>query len=344
MQSVIDRITRSVTPEALAEPLADAPTPAAETPAATTPDPTAPPALVSEIKSDEPEGEVVLRARDPKTGQFSDMDQSRTYELSIRDKQTGETRVYNKTLPDLMRMAKDGIAMQKSRDELTYYRQAVPEWQQTHSTLQQENEGLRALATELLSGDEALVIQRRNEYAAEHTPDKVLARRQAQLDAREQSLREEAQRRTSAAQQERFAQTIQTVGARIAPIVQEVESLVGPEAAAGKLMRDTLALQVNGQIPPERFQQLEQYIQGPYREWAQAEAAKRSSLDTKRQHELAEAERVRREAQLNANRTGVATRPIGGSVGSTVPAKPAARGMQDVVNNIIRGNGRPAAA
>lgn len=346
MQSVIDKITRRQTPDnAFTETATDGTVTdpaAALTDGATIPetpaDPSAPPAMVTEITADEPEGEVVLRARDPKTGQFSDMDQTRTYELSIRDKATGETKVYNKTLPDLMRMAKDGIAMQKSRDELTYYREQTPQWQQQHTELQQQVDGLRALALELLTADEGTVIARREAYVAEQSPEKQLQRLKSQLAAQEA----EQTRRALAARQEQArmqtTQQVQALASRIGPVVQEVESLVGPEAAAGKLALMTTPLMVNGVIPPERFPEIERYVSGPYRQWAQAEAAKRTTAAQDAQKQLdqqrAEIRQQQARAQQAANNVGTVMRPVGNATAQAPLPKP--KNVNETIDRIIR--------
>ena len=285
--------------------------------------------LVIAITADEPEGEVVLRARDPNTGQWSEMDQSRTYELSIRDKETGETRVYNKTLPDLMRMAKDGVAMQKSKDELTYYRQQVPEWQTQFTAVRSEAESLRALAIELLTAPDEIVVARREAYAAEQTPEKQIARREAELAARERQI---LAHQAAAQQQQALAQ-------RIGPIVQEIESLVGREAAAGKLSLEMAPLMVNGRIPPERFPQLEAFVHGPYRAWAQAEAAKRGTAQSEVQRQLEAVNRTRQAAQQAANAAAAATRPVGSVTGGMPAPRKAPGNARETVDAIIAGHG-----
>jgi hypothetical protein len=273
------------------------------------------------------------------------MDQSKTYELSIRDKVTGETKVYNKTLPDLMRMAKDGIAMQKSRDELTYYREQVPAWQQTHETIKQEAESFKALAMELLTADEGTVIARRQAYAAELTPEKELARLRAQIQAGQvsQTVPAPAQQPAQPQINPQVQQQQAALAQRIGPAIQNAESVVGPEAAAGKLVRDLAPLMVNGVVPVERFAEVEAYVNGPYREWVTAQGAAKQTASTQAAKELEAAKAERQRAQLSARTAGTATRPTG-VLSNAAPApvsKPQARGVNDVINNIVR---RPIAA
>ena len=328
--AVADLTAATEQPEATETPVEGAPEPQVETPAATL-----------EIVATDEDGETVLRARDPKTGQFAEMDQTRTYELAIKDKTTGETKLYQKTLPDLMRLAKDGIATQKyqtevrqAHDELSYYRQNVPAWQKSHETIQQKAEGYKALAMELLTADENTVISRREAYAAQNTPDRVVARERAALDA-------ERQRLASERQSWQFRQQVDTVMNRIQPAIQQAESLVGPDAAAGKLTRGTAHLYVNGRIPPEHFPQLEAFVQGPYLQWAQQEAA-RINGSTAEAAKLAEAARkAQATAQKVVNQTGRQVAPAGTNNGAAPRTAP--KDVNDAIERISLGRNRMTA-
>jgi hypothetical protein len=345
VQGVIDKITRRpVADDALEELRTEEAAGPTDTvpPITEAPVVEAAPSMVAEIKSDEPEGEVVLRARDPKTGQFSDMDSTRTYELSIKDKQTGETKVYQKDLPGLMRLAKDGLAMQRSRGELDTLRTQVPQFQQNLQQLQETNKGLQDLAIELLSAPDDVVIARRQAYANENTPDKVFQRRSAELQQREAALAAEETRRQQTAHEQMIGQAVNVLGQRLGPTIAEAEGLVGKELAAGQLMLALAPLMVNGVIPPQHFQQVEQYVTGPYKEWVKAEAAKRTASQTQQTEELNAAKAERAKAQLNARNAGIATRPVGGNAGNanaTPQTKP--RNVDEAINRIIR---RPVAA
>lgn len=295
------------------------------------------PAATLEIVETDENGETVLRARDPKTGQFSEMDQTRTYELSIKDKATGETKLYQKSLPELMRLAKDGISTQKfqnevkqASEELTYYRQNVPQWQAEQQRIAQEAEGYKALALELLTASEDRVVTRREEYAAQNTPEQKLARIQAEMDA--------MQRRFASEQQSfQVRQQVETSVARIRPAITEVETLVGKDAAAGKLMLGTAHLMQNGQIPPHKFPELIAYVEGPYRQWANEEAARQKSIAAEAT-KLAEAARLAQaNAQKAVNTTGRTAVPVG-AAGS--PSRPPARDTNEMIERIALGRNR----
>lgn len=296
-----------------------------------------PPATTLEIVATDESGEMVLRARDPKTGQFSEMDQTRTYELALKDKATGETKLYQKSLPELMRLAKDGISTQKfqnevrqSHDELTYYRSNVPQWQAERETVQQELEGYKSLALELLTASEDQVVNRRETYASQNTPEHKLARVQAEMDAMRTKL-------ASDQQSYQVRQQADTALARIRPAITDVETLVGVDAAAGKLARGTAHLLQNGQIPPNRFPELIAYVEGPYRQWANEEANRQKGL-TAEAAKLAEAARLAQAtAQKAVNNTGRTLAPVG-SAGS--PSRAAPKDVNDAIERIALGRNR----
>ena len=296
---------------------------------------------VGELSIDD--GELVLRAERNADGTYKNkIDPTAKHDFEIRNKETGEVIKYSKTIPDLVRLAKDGIATQKyqtevkqAHDELTHYRTKVPEWQQSFDRLQQDAEGYKALAMELLTSPEHQVVERREAYAAQNTPERQLARERAALVAEQNRLAAERQNW-------QFTQSLSSVTSRIAPAVQQVESLVGQDAAAGKLARESARLMVNGRIPPERFADLIAYVEGPYLQWAQGEAAVRSGV-TAEAAKLAEAARV---AQANAqkvvNTTGRANLPVGNGQTGNGP-RTAPKDVNDAIERISLGRARRSA-
>lgn len=343
MESVIAKMTHKpipqdgvetvVTPDGQVPPNAEVVTESPGAEAAPTETPAQNLDLVQEVTADEPEGQVVLRARDPKTGEFRQFDKTMEFELSIRDKETGETKVYNKNAEQLMRLAKDGISARKQLDELHYYRQNTPEWQRNFQGIQQKAEGLEALAVQLLTADEPTVVALRQQYQAELTPEKELARLKAQI-AQQGRVQAETQ------QQQTLRQNAAAFGAKVAPIVQSVAALVGEDAAAGKLARETSRFMVNGTVPPERFAELEAFITGPYKTWAENVAS--ASAETKRQAEAATkaANEAKVKAQQAVQATGRAIRPVGsaGPDRPAVPPKP--KNVNEAMERIIK---RPVA-
>lgn len=304
-----------------------------------------PPAMVAEISYDEPEGQVVLRARDPVTGQFSDIDQSRVYELSMKDKETGEVRVYNKSLPELTRLAKDGISSQKRMaamtGELAQLRQTAPQHEQRATAAEARASQLEALALELLTADESLVVERRAQYSSEQTPEKQVARLEAQLTAERAERQRSIDAARTTAQQQGFQHAAATLASRIGPTCKAVEGMVGREAAAGKLALETAHLMVNGQIPPAHFPQLEAYITGPYQQWATAEAAKRTTASSSAAAAQDAARQTQIRAQQAARNIGSAINPTGGMAGNIPLPQAKPKSMTEAMDRIIRG--RPVA-
>lgn len=345
--SVLDR-----QPEAVVTPPSDSPAPTGDSVATVEGQATAtPPALVPKIDLDDADATMAMRARDPNTGQFSEMDQSRIYELSIKDKQTGEERIYQKTLPDLMRLAKQGVHMQRAAGELNHYRQEFPKVQEQFTRMtgeltaaQTKAQQLEQLAVELLTAPAELVDQRRYAYAQQFTPE-------AENERLRQALRERqntpafnappaAQPQVQPQQDPQIQQLVGAFKQRIAPILAEVESTVGREQAVGQMALFTLPLLVGGQIPPHRLGEVEAYIQGPYREWAKSVAASRTTAA----QELATARQVQARAQAAANNVGSATRPVGGVASNAPVAQPPARNREDLINRISRGQGSASGA
>lgn len=329
MSAVLDTINNRVVPqdEPVAEPAAvEGEAPAVEG-APVEEDDNSP--LVTLIQFDEPDGQVDLRSRDPETGQFREMDASQAFEFSMKDKATGETRSYNKTLPELVRLAKDGIAMQQSRDELQAYRQGLPQMQTLLQQKEEEAKGLRALAEQLLTGTPDYVNQQRAAYAQEMTPEKIYARQLAELQQERARI---AAQQTNTQQAYENRQTDALTGA-IGPVIQEVEGLVGPEMATGKMMRDTVHLMVNGRYPPQNFPALQAYVHGPYLQWAKEAAAKKAQTAT----ETVKAKETQKAAQAAVRAAGAATRPstVASGAASATPVSKAPVGLEATIQSII---------
>lgn len=300
-------------------PEGEAPAPEADVPAATT---------ATELLEETPEGEIKLRARDPETGQFAEMDTKRTYELSMKDKATGETKVYEKDLAGLMRLAKDGIGLQRmqseiqrSANELTYYREHAGKWEAQTKQLQDTASQYEALAKRLLLAPDHEVVAMREQYQQEMTPDKIAARQLQSLDAERQRL---------ASEREHFAlqQQLDAFRSRVSSAISEAQQLAGEANAGWKLMQETAPFMVNGRIPPDRFDAVAQYITGPYLEWAKQQA-KPAATTT---------ETVRKLQQTNqklVNQVGGAVRPVGRS-GADVAPKTAPRNVNDAIDRILK--------
>lgn len=314
-------------------------------------DPTAPPAepsQVMEVVVQDADGQdYTFRARDPKTGQFAPMDVDRVFEWEGgKDKVTGEVKVYRKSMKEMQRLAVDGIAMQKSREELNYYRQNAPEWQKGHQQLEQkvtqaqsEAQQLRNLVHQLLTEDETWVVSEREKYAKQFTPEQQMARLQNRI-AELESGRNIPQQTQPPARPAVDPQVQQMVGGfvqRTAPILEQVGQMVGEEAATGKFVRFTTPLLVNGQIPPHRLAEVEAFVQGPYLQWAQEQAASKTNATQELERARAQAAAIQARAQAAANQVGAAQRPAGGLPSNAPVQLPPARNREEAIHRIATG-------
>ena len=275
---------------------------------------------------DDPDGEVVMTAERNADGTFkTQIDPTQKFDLKVKDKQTGETKTYTKTIPELLRMAKDGLSAQKIHDEVGYYRKNVNEWKDSHESLTRTTEQLRNdlqqqmdLNRELLTADEALVVQRRDEFAKEMSPERELARLKEGLAKKERDAK------TSAEEQRTAKMVTDFATARLAPAVNEAQTALGSRRAQEMLAFELLPFQVNGRVPPEKLYALEAHLNGPFLARVRAEAAAKSAPDPR----IAEAELARRTAEQNAQR-------IANTVGRSIsPVTSAANAGSDLTKPV----------
>lgn len=351
-QSALDRIiTQSPMPDgtpvsgtpATVEPAPAAPGADPEQATAAPADPTAAPAETAASEPTGPvgevvvdDGEIVLTAERNADGTFkTQIDPSQKFDIKIRDPETGETKVYSKTVPEVLRMAKDGVWGQKVRDEVKYYRDNVETWQQTHETLRGTVGDLQAqldaqmeLNRELLTADEELVVRRRDEYAAEMSPEKRLARLEEDI-----AERDRATARTAREQKDMQAVT-SFANARLVPAIQQAEAMVGTEMVQMKLALDLIPFQVNGKVPPEKLAAVEAHLNGPFMQWAKAEAARRSAIRPEVQAQLDAARAAEVRAQTVVNQVGRQIAPVG-TAGADPAPKVRPKNVHDAIESII---------
>lgn len=351
LNAMIERIARDS--EAARTP--DAPLPLAEpTPLVVDPStpPAAPPAVAlgaeGQIMVDG--DDITLRAERNADGTFkTQIDPTQKFDIEMRDPETGEMRKYTKAIPEILRMARDGVWGQKVKDEVSYYRNEVPKWEATHQqlasqlqTIQHQSQGLQeqldaqmALNRELLTAPDEFVIQRREEFAHEMSPEQRLAKLEASLREREANFRSEQQRTQQAQQATSFIQT------RLAPVLTQAETTLGNteyarQLVAGQISLATMPLLVNGQIPPSAWPQVEAYLQGPFQQWVQQTAAYQQNLQTSAASSQEQIRRAQANAQAAVNTAGQLLRPVGSSNGTmaSAPQGPP-KSMNDAMNRII---------
>lgn len=265
--------------------------------------PDAPTQEVLEAGTDVGTGDALFRIRDKNTGQWKAAGAD-VIELAFRDATTGEVKTYEKTLPELARMARDGVAASKLMPEVKYYRDNIKGWENNSKQLQAKLDAQMNLNRELLSSEEKY-LERREQYQTEMSPDKRVERLQAELNARDAAAQRATAQKQFEGQVSGFYQT------RVQPVVNEAMKVLPPEMVIGRITTDTLPLMVNGVIPPQHWQQLEAYMRGPFATWAKTEGAKWAAQSSARTTATAAATAAQKAAQVAKQEQARAMQPVG---------------------------------
>ena len=345
LNAMIEKIAREKAPQTT-EPVVEAAPVVAAAPVVV--DPAAPPPPVAigadgEIKVDG--DDITLRAERNADGTFkTQIDPNQKFDIQMRDPETGEMRTYTKSMPEVLRMARDGVWGQKVKDEVSYYRKEVPQWQesfkqvsaeaqtlrQTTASLQEQLDAQMALNRELLTADDEIVIRRREEFAHEMSPEQRLARLEAQIRQERETAQLTERQQAVAREADTFIST------RLAPVLSKAEADLGStefarQLVAGQIALATTPLLVNGQLPKEAWPKVEAYLSGPFQSWVQQTAAFQKSQQV-------ESDAVRKAqvaAQAAVNATGQVIRPVGhASIAAPAPSGPP-KNLNDAVNRII---------
>lgn len=327
--------------------------PPGSTPPADVPDPVAAGEPTSELSIDD--GDVLLSSQRNPDGTFkTKLDPNEKVDLVIKsviDPETGKPKVYSKSLPELARLAKDGITLQQTvqkvqgelkavQPEVDYYRAEVPKWQTHVQSLREQLDQQMALNRELLSADDEIVIQHRDRYRQEMSPEKQLERLRAERAAEvadrqksEQQQQAEARRARHEGVATSFAQS------RIAPSLQAAEVAgLSPYAVTGLVTTITNDLMVNGVIPPANWPEMERRItapDGPFQTEVRQEQARRAKDTGDVQAAREAAERLQRQAQAVVNTDGRLMAPIGRAGADSAPTLPKPRNVQEVKDRLI---------
>ncbi len=328
--------------------------PPAETPADSSPadasasPPAASAAPTEPVEPTEPTGELsldegtlILRAERNADGTFkAKFDPTAKLDFEIIDKTTGEKKAYSKTLPEVVRLAKDGVALQAKVQTLTpeveYYREHAPKWAETHDTqvrqltdVQQQLADMAALNRELLSAPDEVVIRHREEFAKANSP-------QERLDRLERERAEERRAAQAREQSQALATKAQTfVQSKLAAAIEDAKSVYDMDTIMGRLTRITQPLMVRGRIPPERWTALEQEIKGPFTQWV-AEGRAKKAADEKRAADLAASTRsAQTAAQIAVNGAGSATAPVGRAAPDHAPAPQKPKNVKEAMDRLI---------
>jgi hypothetical protein len=240
-------------------------------------------------------------------------------------------KIYLKSPAELVRMARDGVAGQQFREEVKQYREAVPQLAQRLESMESELEAQRALNLELLT-DESRYLARREEWDRLNSPEERLRRIEAEREyefTTRRAQQEEAQRRNVILSY--YTQEVKPVQDDLLAGFPEVSL----EAKMGRIALDTAPLLVNGIIPPERLPEYKAYLNGPFREWVQSEAAKRSQAETQRRTQL---DTERRKAQTVVQSVGRQLAPNGKAAPDAPPPRPKPRNREEAKQAILGRN------
>ncbi len=308
---------------------------------------------VSEISIDD--GEVTLASqRNPDGTYKTKLDPNEKVDLVIKtiiDPETGKPKVYSKSLPELARLAKDGITLQQTvqkvqgelkavQPEVEYYRTNVAQWKEHTESLTQRLADMEALNRTLLSAEDEVVIQHREAYKAEMSPEKQLERMQAERKAEQEQAKQTAQQQAAKARQEQIQKIATTfVESRIAPSLKAAEAAgLSKHTVTGLVTHITSDLMVNGVIPPANWPEMERRItapDGPFQTELRAESARRTTESDSVKAAREAAERSQKQAQAVVNADGRLMAPIGRAGPDSAPKLPAAKNTKEVLDRII---------
>lgn len=289
-------------------------------------------------------GDVVLASQRNADGTYkTKLDPTEKVDLvikSIVDPETGKPKVYSKSLPELARLAKDGITMNQTvqkvtselqavQPEVEYYRTNVPKWQEHTQSLEQRLADQIALNQELLTAEDEIVIQHRERYKSDMSPEKQLERMKAEREQEQLTAKQQHQARIARSFHE----------SRIAPALQKAtDAGLDDYTVRGIVSALTDDLTVQGVIPPAKWPEMERRINDPNGPLAKAIATRsaqqsQESADVKAAREAAEA--AQRQAQSVVNAVGRQMVPVGSAGRDSAPAPTKPKNSQEAIRNMI---------
>ena len=292
---------------------------------------------------DDSEKDVASVADAPGAGKF----RVRTEEGSFTETpavkvefQVGE-KVYTKGVPELVRMAIDGVAGQRAVAQARQLEsEVIPRLQgEAQTQIAQMRADLEAqieLNAAILADETGETWAKNHEkFAQARSPEQIARRAQEEANAARAALAE--------SQQTQYVQHIHAT--QIKPVFDRVAAEcpdVSDHTKAGFVADLTKDLLVNGRIPPERFAELVGRMNGPYVEMARAEQARhtqaKAALDAEVAKARAEAQAELRKAQAKQNELVAPIAPVGAVPGSAVQTpRPPAKTRREALERIIQG-------
>jgi len=263
----------------------------------------------------------------------------------VVDFQIGEKVYKGKSLPDLVRMAYDGVAGQKAVVQARQLEtEVIPRIQQEAQAriarLEAEYQAQLDLNAAILQDASGETWAKNHEkFAQAQSPEAVAERAQ----------QEAMQLRNQFAEQQAEQYRANTYATYIKPALDEVAREcpdVSDTTKAGIIASITGDLLVQGRIPPERYPELVNRMQGPYVQAVRAEqkrvADARQATEAAIAKAKAEAAAELREAQKKQNALVAGMKPVGGVPGSQVakplpPPRSKAEALQRIIDRPYAG-------
>lgn len=292
---------------------------------------------------DESEKDLAAVADAPGAGKFRVRDDAGAFTDTPAVKvefQVGE-KVYTKGVPELVRMAIDGVAGQRAVAQARQFEsEIIPRLQsEAQAVIAQVRADLEAqieLNAAILADESGETWAKNHEkFAQARSPESVARRAQEEANAARAALAE--------SQQTQYVQHIHAT--HIAPVFDRVAAEcpdVSDHTKAGFVADLTKDLLVNGKIPPERFPELVRRVQGPYVELARAEQARHTESKIKLDAEIAkaraDAQAELRQAQAKQNALVAPIAPVGAVPGTIASGpRPAAKSRKEALERVMFG-------
>ena len=292
---------------------------------------------------DESEKDLAAVADAPGAGKFRVRDDAGAFTDTPAVKvefQVGE-KVYTKGVPELVRMAIDGVAGQRAVAQARQFEsEIIPRLQsEAQAVIAQVRADLEAqieLNAAILADESGETWAKNHEkFAQARSPESVARRAQEEANAARAALAE--------SQQTQYVQQIHAT--HIAPVFDRVAAEcpdVSDHTKAGFVADLTKDLLVNGKIPPERFPELVRRVQGPYVELARAEQARHAESKIKLDAEIAkaraDAQAELRQAQAKQNALVAPIAPIGAVPGTIASGpRPQAKSRKEALERVMFG-------
>lgn len=297
----------------------------------------------AEAKADDSEKDASTVTDAPDAGKFRvrGEDGSFVEAPSIKVEFRVGEKVYTKDVGSLVRMAYDGVAGQKAvAQNKQYEAEVIPRLQfEANQRIQQltaDYEAQVALNAAILADETGETWAKNHEQFAKAQSPQAVAERAQQ---------EAASLRQSMAEQQAQQYTANIYATHIQPALNDVAQQcpdVSDHTKAGIIADLTKDLLVAGRIPPQRFPELVQRMQGPFVTAVRAEQQRhtqsRQELDAAVAKAKADAAAELRAAQAKQNKLMTPLVPVGAATSpNIVKPLPPARNKREVLERITNG-------